>query len=123
MSSTPRTVMMGFALAMSLIAQVVAQPINSSYTLAGKNFDGSNYTGVVQITPQGSTCRITWQTGGGSQSEGLCMLSGKTLAAFYKLGSEYGLVIYELQQDGSLRGHWSVAGKQGVGTELLLPQK
>ena len=56
-------------------------------------------------------------------SEGLCMLSGNTLAAFYKLGAEYGLVIYERQPDGSFRGRWSVDGKQGVGTELLVLQK
>jgi len=51
------------------------------------------------------------------------MLSGNTLTAFYKLGVAYGLVIYERQPDGSFQGHWSVADKQGVGTELLVPQK
>jgi hypothetical protein len=122
MSRMSRVVMAGFVLAMSLIAQAAAQTVGGTYTLAGKNFDGSNYKGVVQITPQGSTCRITWQTGG-SQSEGVCMQSDTTLAAFYKLGTEYGLVIYKLQPDGSLQGRWSVAGKQGVGIELLMPQK
>jgi hypothetical protein len=106
--------------AAALTASAAAQTV--SYTLAGKNFDGSTYTGTVQITPSGSTCQIVWRTGN-SQSEGLCMPSGKTLAAFYRLGLEYGLVIYELQPDGSLQGRWSIAGKQGVGTELLVPQK
>jgi len=114
--------MLSLILAMSLITRVAAQTFGGSYTVAGKNFDGSRYTGTVQIAPQGATCRIVWQTGG-SQSEGLCMMSGSTLAAFYRLGSEYGLVIYELQPDGSFQGRWSVAGKQGAGTELLMPQK
>ena len=108
--------------AMSLIGSALSQTISTTYTLAGKNFDGSSYTGTVRIIPNGSTCRIVWHTGN-STSEGLCMLSGNTLAAFYKLGVEYGLIIYEHQPDGSLRGHWSVADKQGVGTELLVPLK
>lgn len=99
-----------------------AQSVGVTYSLAGKNFDGSSYTGTAQIIPNGSTCRILWHTSN-STSEGLCMLSGNTLAAFYKLGAEYGLVIYERQADGSFRGHWSVADKQGVGIELLVPQK
>ena len=116
------SVVLGLALAGSTAIRVEAQTIGGSYIAAGTNFDGSRYTGTAQITPEGSTCRIIWHTGG-SPSEGLCMLSGKTLAAFYKLGPEYGLIIYELQPDGSLQGHWSVAGKQGVGTEELVPHK
>jgi hypothetical protein len=108
--------------AVSLVCSALGQTISATYALAGKNFDGSSYTGTVQIIPNGSTCRIVWHTGT-STSEGLCMLSGNTLAAFYKLGVAYGLVIYERQPDGSFQGHWSVADKQGVGTELLVPQK
>jgi hypothetical protein len=117
-----RLVILSLLFAAALIGPAAAQVINGKYDLAGKNLDGSTYTGTVQITPSGSTCRIVWQTGN-SQSEGLCMLSGRTLAAFYRLGSDYGLVIYELQADGSLWGRWSVADKQGVGTEVLMPRK
>ena len=107
---------------MCLVNPAFAQNTSATYSLAGKNFDGSSYTGTVQIVPSGSTCRIVWHTGN-STSEGLCMLSGNTLAAFYKLSAEYGLVIYERQPDGSFSGRWSVADKQGVGTELLVPQR
>src|SRR5262245_31079352 len=122
MRKMARTTMLGFTLALALNIQVSAQIVGGSYILEGRNFDDSPYTGTVRIIPQGATCRIVWHTGN-SQSEGLCMQSSKTLAAFYRLGSEYGLVIYELQPDGSFRGHWSVAGKQGVGFERLVPQK
>jgi hypothetical protein len=117
-----RTAIISLLLTVWLIGTTTAQTVSGNYSLVGKNFDGSTYTGTVQITPNGSTCRIAWQTAG-SRSEGMCMLSGNAFAAFYKLGSEYGLVIYELQTDGSLRGRWSVADKQGVGTELLVPQR
>ncbi|MFO1160944.1 MAG: hypothetical protein U1E60_19040 [Reyranellaceae bacterium] len=110
------------ALAMGAVGAASAQSVSGTYNVAGKNFDGSPYGGTVQITPSGSSCRIKWQTGG-TMSEGVCMLANKAFAAFYKLGSDYGLVVYELQPDGSLRGSWTVAGKQGVGTEILTPKR
>jgi hypothetical protein len=109
--------------AICLVAAVMsaqAQSVGGKYSVAGKNFDGSPYTGTVQIAPSGSTCQMVWQTAG-TTSEGLCMLSDKTLAAFYKLGSTYGLVIYELQPNGSLVGQWTIVGKDGVGAEVLTP--
>jgi hypothetical protein len=121
MHRTIRTVVTG-VFGLSLISSAPAQTVGTTYSLAGKNFDGSSYTGTVQIIPSGSTCRIVWHTGS-STSEGLCMVSGNTLAAFYRLGPEYGLVIYERLPDGSFQGRWSIADKQGVGTELLVPQK
>jgi hypothetical protein len=99
-----------------------AQSVGGKYTVAGKNFDGAAYTGTAQIAPSGSTCRITWQTAG-TTSEGLCMLSNKTLAAFYKLGSTYGLVLYDLHPNGTLVGKWTIADKQGLGTEILTPAR
>jgi hypothetical protein len=117
-----RAVILVLLLVLALVEPAAAETVAGAYSLDGKNFDGSTYTGTVQITPRGSTCRIVWQTGN-SKSEGLCMLSGKTLAAFYKLGADYGLIIYEVQPDGSLRGRWSIADKTGVGTELLVPQR
>jgi hypothetical protein len=77
-----RTVVLVPLLVAALIESAAAQNVGGTYVLSGKNFDGSPYKGTVQITPTGSTCRIVWQTGN-SKSEGLCMLSGKTLAAFY----------------------------------------
>ena len=109
--------------AICLVAAVMpaqAQSVGGKYSVAGKNFDGSPYTGTVQIAPSGSTCQMVWQTAG-TTSEGLCMLSNKNLAAFYKLGSTYGLVIYELQPNGSLVGQWTIVGKDGVGVEVLTP--
>ena len=112
--------------AICLVAAIVlpayAQNVGGKFRVVGKNFDGVAYTGTAQIAPSGSTCRMTWQTGG-TASEGLCMLSGKTLAAFYKLGSTFGMVIYDLQPNGSLVGKWTIADKQGSGTENLTPAK
>jgi len=44
-------------------------------------------------------------------------------AASYRLEGQIGLVVYEVQPDGSLKGYWTLADKDGVGTEVLTPAK
>jgi hypothetical protein len=112
----------GFAVAMALAAgSAAAQSVGGDYAVSGTNFDGSAYSGTAQITAAGSGCRITWQTGSTS-SRGTCMLANKAFAAHYQLGNEWGLVVYELQPDGSLKGWWTISDKQGSGTETLTPR-
>jgi hypothetical protein len=100
-----------------------AQDVGGSYQVAGTNFDGSPYGGTATITPSSnSTCRIVWKTGG-TTSTGFCMLSNSSLAAAYKLNNSVGLVLYDLQSDGTLKGVWTIADKSGAGTETLTPAK
>ena len=107
----------GFATAAS------AQSVGGKYEVHGTNFDGSPYQGTAVISRSSdSTCRVHWETGG-STSDGFCMLANKSLAAAYKLGDDVGLVLYELQPDGSLKGYWTIADKSGSGTETLTPAK
>jgi hypothetical protein len=49
------------------------------------------------------------------------MLSNGALAAAYKLGNAVGLILYDVQADGSLKGIWTIADKSGAGTENLTP--
>jgi hypothetical protein len=37
------------------------------------------------------------------------------------LGDVFGLVVYKVHDDGSLEGLWTIAGKEGNGTEKLMP--
>jgi hypothetical protein len=39
------------------------------------------------------------------------------------LGDAIGLVVYKVRADGSLDGLWTIAGKEGSGTEVLTPAK
>jgi hypothetical protein len=117
-----RAFMLGLVAALSVAAAASAQSVGGTYTVAGKNPDGSPYGGTAIIKPSGSACVIAWRTGP-TTSEGICMLAGKSFAAAYKLGSDVGLVVYELLPDGALRGIWTIADKQGVGTETLTPQR
>ncbi|MCA0027445.1 MULTISPECIES: hypothetical protein [unclassified Mesorhizobium] len=100
-----------------------AQSIGGTYDVAGTNFDGSAYGGEATITlTSGTTCTIHWETGG-SSSDGICMRNDNAFSAGYVLGKEIGLVVYKMDDDGSLHGLWTIAGKDGSGTEVLTPKK
>ncbi|MEO5758959.1 MAG: hypothetical protein ABIQ51_19075 [Mesorhizobium sp.] len=100
-----------------------AQSIGGTYTVAGTNFDGSSYGGEATITlTSETTCTIHWETGG-SSSDGICMRNDDAFSAGYVLGKDIGLVVYKVQEDGSLHGLWTIAGKEGNGTEVLTPKK
>jgi hypothetical protein len=106
----------------ALITGAAAQTIGGKYIVKGSNLDGSPYGGTAVITrTSNSTCRIHWDTG--STSDGICMLVNKSFAAAYVLGDAYGLVVYELRDDGTLDGVWTIADKSGAGTEVLTPAK
>ena len=102
-------------------AGALAADIGGSYSVSGTNFDGSRYRGTAEIVvTTKNTCRITWNTG--STAEGICMRNGDTFATAYSMGDVVGLVIYEIRPDGTLEGLWTVADREGVGTEVLTLQ-
>ncbi|PDQ20814.1 hypothetical protein CN311_12475 [Mesorhizobium sanjuanii] len=99
-----------------------AQSIGGTYTVAGTNFDGSSYGGEATVTlTSETTCTIHWEIGG-SSSDGICMRNDDAFSAGYVMGKAVGLVVYKVQEDGSLHGLWTIAGKDGNGTEILTPQ-
>ena len=92
------------------------------YDVRGTNPDGSKYKGTADITVTSTTtCRIVWHLGGDT-SDGICMRNGIALAAAYQLKDKIGLVIYEIRDDDTLDGIWTIADEDGSGTELLIPQ-
>jgi hypothetical protein len=119
---TMRTSIGAALLTVAFTTAASAQSVGGKYDVHGTNFDGSTYGGTAVITRSSdSTCRIHWQTG--STSDGFCMLANNSLAAAYKMGDAVGLVLYELQPDGVLKGYWTIADKAGSGTENLIPFK
>lgn len=103
------------------VSAASAQGLGGSYRVEGKNFDGSRYSGTAEIViTSNTTCRIDWRIGS-DRRRGICMRSGATFAASYRLGDAVGLVIYEIK-DGKLEGTWTTADKPGVGTETLAPE-
>lgn len=116
-----KLLLVAFTSFVALAGPASAQSIGGNYQAAGKNFDGSAYSGTAQISfPNNNACRIRWVTGS-TTSAGTCLRKGSTFAAGYALGGVVGLVVYELQPDGSLHGVWTMGDKAGYGTEVLTP--
>ena len=106
-----RKLILSFALLGFTALPAAAQSIGGTYTVAGTNFDGSAYGGEATITlTSGTTCTIHWET-------------GDAFSAGYVMDKDIGLVVYKVEEDGSLHGLWTIAGKEGNGTEVLTPKK
>ena len=116
-----RTLLLGSALAMGIASAATAQSVGGTtrFWTESQRLD-LHWHG--QDHASSSACNITWKTGS-TTSQGVCMLANKAFAAFYKLGSDYGLIVYELQPDGSLKGYWTIADRDGVGGEILTPKR
>jgi len=118
-----KKILAGALLGLGLVAPAHAQTVNAgTYNVEGTNLDGSAYRGTatIELTSE-TTCSIEWSTGG-TTSNGICMLYENSFAAAYVLGDAVGLIVYEVQSDGSLHGAWTISGKDGSGTEVLTPQ-
>jgi hypothetical protein len=98
-----------------------AADVGGKYTVAGTNFDGSKYSGDAEITvSSNTTCVIAWHTGS-TESKGICMRVNDMLVAAYDLNGQVGLVAYTIKSDGVLDGIWTMANKDGAGTDVLTP--
>lgn len=118
-----RKVILSLALLGLTAMPAAGQSIGGTYTVAGTNFDGSTYDGEATITlTSQTTCTIHWETGG-SSSDGICMRNDDAFSAGYVMDKDIGLVVYKVMDDGSLHGLWTIAGKDGNGTEVLTPKK
>lgn len=118
-----RAVILATIIAIGCCPAAMAQMVGGQYKVQGTNPDGSAYQGTATVTPSSnSTCRIVWQTGSTS-SRGICMSAGSSVAASYVLNGKVGLVLYQLQPDGSMKGSWTVADQPGGGTETLIPAR
>jgi hypothetical protein len=117
-----KALLLGIAAAVMFGGAAHAVDIGGSYRAVGKNPDGSEYSADVEIVvTTKNTCRIVWTIGSGT-SRGICMRNGNSFAASYVLGDDIGLIIYEVNNNGSMDGIWTIADTPGVGTESLIPR-
>lgn len=117
-----RVLVLSAGLILAITAAATAQDIGGFYDVTGTNLDGSQYAGTAEIAGLSeTTCAIEWTTGE-TTSSGICMRNGIAFAAAHSQNDALGLLIYEIQQDGSMIGYWTLAGQDGAGTETLTPQ-
>lgn len=88
----------------------------------GKNVDGEKYTGTAEIEAKSSADNLysfSWKTSEGEYS-GLGFLEdGHLFIGWAPEGEVYGVLLYEIQSDGTLEGKWTYnsASDGEVGTE------
>jgi hypothetical protein len=115
-----------FTLACLLVAAASARAdsltLSNHYAVVGTNPDGSKYTGTADVQViSDTTFYIDWKIGS-DVYKGFGMRQGDVLAATYSINNVPGLVIYGVENGGVFKGSWVLRGKDGNGTEQLIPQ-
>ena len=106
----------------SLPAAADTLTLAKSYSVAGTNPDGSAYSGTLSIQIiSDTTYTVRWSIAGETYT-GFGMRMNDALSATYTLNGKPGLVMYQVQDGGVLKGIWAVRGNDGFGTETLTPR-
>jgi hypothetical protein len=103
---------------LSLYARAASGTVNApegSYSVAGRNTNGTRYRGVVNIARQGDRYQFNWQVGSTSY-RGVGTLDGNVMIVNWGAQTP---VIYALGTDGVLRGLWDA----GKAEETLTPAR
>ena len=107
----------------TMAANAESLTLAPKYQAAGKNPDGSSYTGTASVNViSDTTFSIEWKIADATY-KGFGMRMNDSLAATYMIDGQPGLVIYKVQSDGSLLGTWAIKGENGAGSETLTPNK
>ena len=86
-------------------------PIAGSYSLVGRNVNGSSYRGRVAVSQTGETFRVVWRVG--SQTfVGTGILTGDVLSVAYNGG----LAVYRFSPAG-IKGRWATTNARRISTE------
>jgi hypothetical protein len=116
-----RTIVALLFLAVVPLAHADTLTLHSTYEVAGTNPDGSKYRGTANIKViSDASFTIHWKIGN-AVYDGFGMRNGDALAATYEINGKPGLVIYRVDDEGTLRGLWVVRGSDNSGTERLTP--
>lgn len=100
-------------------APAAQQSFTGNYTIqSGRNADGSQYAGSVDISNHGDHNVLAWTiSSGGSNFSGVGIEMGDLLGVGWGK-SKPGVVVYKVS-GGSLDGKWAMEGAPSLGTESL----
>ena len=102
-----RQIKLMIAASLWTIQPAISQSLIGDYQCIGKNSDGANYMGKVNISKKGQGYFLTWAIGG-STHHGVAIKRGNVLASSWSPSpNQHGLVIYEIESNGQLKGLWS----------------
>jgi hypothetical protein len=114
----------------ALSTNALADPVGT-YDVVGVNPDtGGEYSGTVVVSRNGETYSVVWTISGtesngvgiggkrgGNVTTGAGSVDDDIITIGYGNQNGFGISQYDLQPDGSWKGHWAYAGGQKVSTE------
>ena len=101
-------------LAFTMRADSASEPDLAGYYLcSGKNFDGSSYDGVVEITKDNGTFQLQWLIDDDVVAVGMGIRQGDVLAVAY-YSALPGVVAYRIEPNNKLVGEWTLVGAKGA---------
>lgn len=94
--------------------------VAGEYSGSGSNPGGEgSYTCDVTITKSGPTYGVVWFFDGQPGYEGVGLMKDGLFCVGYASSGGYGVVVYEVMTDGSLKGVWATPGFDDLGSETL----
>lgn len=88
--------------------------IDGEYLVTGKNTEGKDYKGTLDVKVSGDGYSFAWDTG--SIFEGFGIRAEKYVAVGFG-GKQCSFVGYDVESDGTLNGKWGSQGSTKYGTE------
>lgn len=96
--------------------------LTGKYKCAGHDITGAEYKGSVEIQRVEVSYHVKWTLRGGPAFIGVGIQHGKMLSVNWFSPMSTGVMVYELQDDGSLQGRWAILnGKGTIQKETLTP--
>ncbi|MCO6383723.1 hypothetical protein [Oceanicola sp. 502str15] len=92
-----------------------AEGLTGSYTVEGKNPDGSSYFGTAELVENGTAVSLTW-TVAGSSFAGAGIVDGKLITVQW---GDPNPVYYVITPSGALHGTWA----DGTALDRLTPMR
>jgi len=102
------------------LAAVAFADVAGEYSGSGTNPGGEGaYDCDVTVTKAGSVYAIKWFFKGQLGYEGVGIMKNGLFCVGYASSGGYGVVVYEVATDGTLKGTWATPGFDDLGSETL----
>lgn len=97
--------------------------IDGEYRVTGNNpGEAGTYDGTAKIEKTGDTYRVTWSVGKPYSGTGILTGDRFSVAFLDEQDRLFGIIVFTVSPDGTLKGKWCVHGQQALGTETLSPK-
>ena len=91
--------------------------IMGKYQCKGKDIDGKEYTGTVEIKKRGDTYTVRWSLPLFWEYEGVGVRTDNMLSVAWLSGVNAGVMVYQIEKGPKLTGRWAPTRRQANSAE------